>query len=100
MQIPTASLCPELCRVLAHELAVGNTLRAGPTLWDWPEPGSVVAHLERELSMKLHELPIGLERSICNDPHYNWFNEVYCPIHKHLLTGGQAKTRGPMWVKL
>ncbi|NJB93504.1 hypothetical protein GGR72_001830 [Xanthomonas arboricola] len=94
-----APLCPELEAVVAQEIARGNMVEREPVLCDWPEPGSVVAHLRSCLSTPKDELPPGLATAICNDPHYGWYNEVFCSIHKHLLTAGLPRPGEPMWVK-
>ncbi|PPU68333.1 hypothetical protein XpiCFBP4643_09770 [Xanthomonas pisi] len=92
-------LCPELAAVVAQEIARGNKVEREPVSCDWPEPGSVIAHLHSSLSVQKAELPSGVATAICNDPHYGWYNEVYCSLHRHLLTAGQARPGEPMWVK-
>lgn len=94
-----STLCPELEAVVAQEIARGNMVEREPGLCDWPEPGSLVAHLRSSLSSLNDELPPDLATAICNDPHYGWYNEVFSSVHKHLLTAGLPRPGEPMYVK-
>ncbi|MGW8394175.1 hypothetical protein [Pseudoduganella sp. HUAS MS19] len=93
----TTLFCEELAPILARELASGNSLSEKPTVTDWPSKGSVFAHLSKDLAIPKAALPDIIEASICNDPHYGWYQELFCPKHQHLLVAGMPKPGLPMW---
>ncbi|WP_028101706.1 hypothetical protein [Pseudoduganella violaceinigra] len=90
-------LCAELAAILAKELANGNSLIEKPVVADWPKTGSVFAHLAKDLTTPKSALPDIIEASICNDPHYGWYQELCCRKHQHLLVAGSPKPGQPMW---
>jgi hypothetical protein len=93
-------LCPELQAILDLELARGNVVSQPPELANWPEAGSVFASLEKDFKIRKHELPDHVSYQICNDPHYGWYGEYFCEVHKHLLVSGNPRVGEPMWQKV
>lgn len=93
----TTLFCEDLAAILAKELANGNALTEKPTVTDWPSRGSVFAHLSKDLTTPKSALPDIIEASICNDPHYGWYQELFCRKHQHLLVAGSPKPGLPMW---
>lgn len=90
--------CPELKSILEKELALGNALSGEPELVGWPEAESVFAALVMDFKTPINELPQGVVYTICNDPHYGWYGELYCETHKHLLVSGSPKLGKRMWI--
>ena len=90
-KIRSGTLCPELAAVLRAELAMGNSSSGPPEVTDWPEEGSVFATLRKDFLTDVKNPPANVRYSVCNDPHYGWFGEYYCEIHKHLLVAGACK---------
>ncbi|WP_437880185.1 hypothetical protein [Pseudomonas sp. LRF_L74] len=92
MRTPTpASLCPELARVLSTELRRGNVLARQPERTDWPARGSVFASLRHDFRSDVRHVPTPLRHGLCNDPHYGWYEELYCEEHGHLLVAGSPR---------
>jgi hypothetical protein len=94
---PAGCLCQELKYILRVELERGNAISEPPNRTDWPELGSVFASLVHDFKTRKNELPTGVVYSICNDPHYGWYGEYFCEIHKHLLVAGAPRPGRPMW---
>ncbi|TBV02798.1 hypothetical protein [Phytopseudomonas dryadis] len=84
-------LCAELTRVLAAELNHGNSLTQQPQRTDWPQPGSLFAALRHDFRSDTRHLPDSLRHGYCNDPHYGWYEELYCSEHHHLLVAGRPR---------
>jgi hypothetical protein len=93
----TAQLCPELQAIVQLELARGNRVSQPPALANWPQAGSVFASLELDFKIRKEERPAQVSYQICNDPHYGWYGEYFCEVHKHLLVAGSARVDQPMW---
>ncbi|WP_431478777.1 hypothetical protein [Massilia eburnea] len=93
----TTLFCEDLAAILKKELANGNSLTEPPTVTDWPNRGSVFAHLAKDLTTPQNALPEIIEASICNDPHYGWYQELFCRRHQHLLVAGIPRHGQPMW---
>lgn len=83
--------CEDLAAILARELASGNTLTEKPCVTNWPSKGSVFAHLSKDLTTPMNALPDIVEASISNDPHYGWYQELFCRKHQHLLAAGSPR---------
>jgi hypothetical protein len=92
-----SALCPELHAIVQLELARGNQLSQAPELANWPEAGSVFASLKQDFKMRKNEVPETVRYLICNDPHYGWYGEYFCTVHKHLLVSGDPRAGEPMW---
>jgi hypothetical protein len=95
----SASLCHELHALLEQELRLGNLIAQRPHLANWPQHGSVFASLVHEFKSAKESFPKNVHLAICNDPHYGWYQEAECAIHKHLLVAGTPKPEMPMWTK-
>lgn len=85
------TLCAELAAVLARELRSGNRLGQAPHRAGWPQPDSLFAALRDDFKSDLAHLPACLQHGYCNDPHYGWYEELYCRDHHHLLVAGAPK---------
>jgi hypothetical protein len=94
-----APLCHELHVLLEQELQLGNVVSQKPYLADWPADGSVFASLVDDFRSPRESFPENVHLTICNDPHYGWYFEAECTIHKHLLVAGSPKPGMPMWTK-
>jgi hypothetical protein len=89
-----AKLCDELQLVLDSEIAAGNRLARPLEVANWPEQGSVFGTLEHDFKTSRTRWAASLTHQIHNDPHYGWYEECYCNVHKHLLVAGGCRQSG------
>ncbi|UUD62517.1 hypothetical protein D16iCDA_12485 [Pseudomonas seleniipraecipitans] len=81
------SLCRELAAILERELSLGNSLGQAPHRAGWPH-----AALHQDFKSDLSQLPPAVQHGHCNDPHYGWYEQLYCREHHHLLVAGTPKS--------
>lgn len=82
------SLCSELAAILERELRLGNRLGQAPHRAGRPQADSLFAALRQDFKSDLSQLPPSVQHGHCNDPHYGWYEELYCREHHHLLVAG------------
>ncbi len=89
---PIPLLCAELQALLDEELARGNVIKEGPSR-GWPEPDGVFLALRDDSVRAGRDLPDEVEHSINIDPHYDWYEDYFCRLHRHALVCGSPSRR-------
>lgn len=83
--------CSEIAAIVSEEISLGNRIAQAPEHAGWPEAESVFGSLAEDFRTDIHHPPAHVSYSVCNDPHYGWYGEYYCNIHKHLLVAGKCR---------